>query len=551
MLSKVSIQNYALIQQLEIDFTPGFSVITGETGAGKSILLGALALILGQRSDTSVLFDDNRKCIVEGVFSVKGYSLENFFVLNDLDYDETVILRREINPGGKSRAYINDSPVTLSQLKDLGERLVNIHSQQTIITLNDSDFQLAVVDNYARTDRQVREYRISFIHFLKLRKQLEEMQGIQANNKSDQDYYSFLLEELKKAELREDEQEELEKRLETLTHAEEIKNNLYRSSELLTNSENSILHLLSNVISVILEVSKYHNDLEHINERLKSDQIDLKDIASEIDRLADRITYDPAEIENLTQRLDLIYRLQKKHRVSTVKELKTITQNIENVLFNTSNLEEKIKSLQHEADRVGQELWVKARIISKERMKSLPAFEKEIVSMLMKLGMPKAQFAIDSFSLQELTVDGIDKVCFLFSANKGVAKNEVSKIASGGELSRLMLSIKSMISRKNLLPTIVFDEIDSGVSGEIAGKVGDILRKMSENMQVIAITHLPQIAGKGDHHYKVYKVDEKESAHSEIKRLITSERVEEIAKMLSNKTVSKAAYQTAKELLDN
>jgi len=551
MLLKLSIENYALIHKLEIDFSSGLSVITGETGAGKSILLGALSLILGQRTDASTLLDNSKKCIVEGVFAIKGYNLEEFFQTNELDFDETTILRREISPGGKSRAFINDSPVALTQLKDFGDRLVNIHSQHTTRTLNDADFQLSVLDSYSNNNSIISEYRSGFSKLINLRSQLKELLNIEREAKGDYDYYTFLYKELFEADLKNGEQEEIENRLMILSHAEEIKIKLFNTLEVLSNNENSVVNQLSSVTTSLIEISKYFEQISPLLERLKSNYIDIKDISEEIENLNEQVFVDSREMETLKQRLDLIYRLQKKHQVSKINDLIDLKYNIENKLHSTVNLEEKIKLIQQDVEMNQNGLRKLAKDISNSRIKSFYTFEKEIIRLLSSLGMLHAEFKIEHTIMEDLTFDGFDKIRFLFSANKGITLNEVSKIASGGEQSRLMLSIKSMIFQKNLLPTIVFDEIDSGVSGEIAGKVGDILLKMSKTMQVIVITHLPQIAGKGNHHYWVFKSIEKDLSRTGIKKLNHKERVEEIAKMLSDKSITAAGYQAASELLNN
>jgi len=551
MLLKLSIENYALIHKLEIDFTSGLSVITGETGAGKSILLGALSLILGQRTDATILLDKNKKCRVEGTFAIKGYNLEELFHTNELDFDVTTILRREIGPGGKSRAFINDSPVSLTQLKDFGDRLVNIHSQYTTRTLNDADFQLSVLDSYSNSNTIVSDYRSGYVKLISLKKQLNQLINIDNKAKGDYDYYTFLYKELFDADLKDGEQEEIENRLRILLHAEEIKSKLFIALEVLSNNENSVLSQLTAVTTSLSEVTKYFEQILPLLERLKSNYIDIKDVSEEIENLNEQVFVDSREMEMLNQRLDLIYRLQKKHQVSKINELIELRYNIENKLHSAVDLGEKIKLLQKEIEEIQNGLKKLAKDISNSRIKSFSSFEKEMTQLLSSLGMPHAEFKIEQTYLEDMSFDGIDMIRFLFSANKGISLNEVSKIASGGEQSRLMLSIKSMIFQKNLLPTIVFDEIDSGVSGEIAGKVGDILLQMSKNMQVIVITHLPQIAGKGDQHYWVFKSVEKGISRTGIKNLNRKERVEEIAKMLSDKSITAAGYQAASELLNN
>jgi DNA repair protein RecN (Recombination protein N) len=551
MLLKLSIENYALIEKLEIEFPDGFSVITGETGAGKSILVGALSLILGERADTNVLSDTSRKCIVEGTVGLSGYGLEEFFSVNDIDYEECTVIRREISPGGKSRAFINDTPVNISILKELAERLVSIHSQHSIITLNDPVFQLAVIDDYSGIQSEVTMYRSRFRQLAETKRELAALSILEKKSRSEEDYNRFLLEELVKANLRDGEQEEMERRQEILAHAGEIKSGLLQSIHRISGEETNILSLLSDAISTLGPLATYHNDLEVIVERLNSNQIDIKDILSDLHRLEPTISFDQDESDLVASRLDLIYRLEKKHLVRSVAELISIRLELESKITDTANLGERISAL--EATILSDEASLRdmAVRLSKKRSAAAGGFQKEMTGLLVQLGMPFAKFKAGIERTETLTRDGIDRVRFLFSANKGVEVNDLSKVASGGELSRLMLSIKSLITQKNLLPTVIFDEIDSGISGEIAGKVGNILMKMSSHMQVIVITHLPQIAGKGDSHFWVYKKDSRTTTRSMIRKLSDHERVEEIARMLSNEEVSEAAVMTAKELLKN
>ena len=549
MLSKLVIENYALIDHLEMDFSEGFSVITGETGAGKSILLGALSLILGNRGDASVLLDTSRKCIVEGTFVIKGYYLEEFFREHEIDYDDIAILRREILQNGKSRAFINDTPVNQALMKDLGEHLVNIHSQFSIITLNDADFQLAVLDNYSGNLRIIQQYRDNFLYFVRLKKEVEELVRRETLARSDKDYYQFLSDELEAANLKEDEQELAEKRLDILSHAEEIKTGLLHSLEILSLGEQNIADRLSEITNTTDHLSLFHNSLKEISERLRSNQIDLRDIAAGMEKIEQDVDFDPAEINSLTARLDLIYRLEKKHNVPDTRGLLAVKEQINRKLHEVTSLEDHILAMNKEMAEARELLFKEAEKLSGNRLKVISELEEKISQTLVKLGMQDAKIKIELTRLEELTSDGTDAVRFMFSANKGIGLSEISRIASGGELSRLMLSIKSLISQKNLLPTIIFDEIDMGVSGEIAGKVGEILKKMGKSMQVIAITHLPQIAGKGQSHYWVFKSNESNTARTQLKKLDPKERVLEIAKMLSNEKVSDAALKTAKELL--
>ena len=551
MLTKLTIENYALIDKLEIGFSDGFSVITGETGAGKSILLGALGLILGQRTDPSVLLDSTRKCIVEGHFIIRNYHLEDFFSLNELDYEENTILRREISQTGKSRAFINDTPVTVSVLKDLGDHLLNIHSQHSIVTLNDVNFQLAVLDDYAGIQNEVMNYREAFFKHLRLKKQLDELVQMEVKSRNDRDYFQFLLNELDASDLKDGEQEEIEKRLQVLTHAEEIKINLYKTIQILSESDTCVLNQLAEILNLSAGISKFHPELVDISSRLKINQIDLKDITSTLERIAEEVLVDPKEMENLSNRIDLIYKLEKKHHVSNDKDLLVLKNEFEQKLMEVDSLENKISEYQIELNAQREKLLAIAQKISVERINIMIDFERDIVNLLMELGMPDAKVKIDHKLSADLTHDGLDKVKFLFSSNKGVELDDISRIASGGELSRLMLSVKSLISQKNLLPTIIFDEIDMGVSGEVAGKIGIILRKMAKNMQVIAITHLPQIAGMGEMHYLVYKVIEGEMTKSRMKKLGREERINEIAKMLSSDKVTASASKAASELLKN
>lgn len=551
MLQKLSIENYVLIHRLEVDFLNGFSVITGETGSGKSIFLGALGLILGQRADINVILDKSRKCIVEGLFFIKGYNLELFFMDHELDFDETVILRREISQSGKSRAFINDTPVNLSTLKDLGDKLVNIHSQNSIVTLNDADFQLAVLDNYAGIQRTLQDYRSDFLLLVRLKKKKEDLLIKNTKAKGDREYYHFLVDELKKADLKPDELGSSEERLQILTHAEEIKTTLFRSIGSISDGEVNIIGQLSDVINLLNSISKYNIKLQELVERLKINHIDIRDISSELSLLVEQVDIDQDEIGKLTQRLNLLYRLLQKHQKTSVHELIALKQEIELKLTDVDNMEEQLARYDIEIQTLEKSLYQKALEISNARIKVISTFEKEIIRLLLLLGMKQAQFKIELSSGDSLTRDGIDSVRFLFSANKGIELDEVSRIASGGELSRLMLSIKSMISHKNLLPTIFFDEIDNGVSGEIAGKVGSILKQIGNRMQVIAITHLPQIAAKCDHHYWIYKKENQDIPMSYIKQLTKNERIEEIAKMLSDNTVTSIAMKNAKELLNN
>ena len=549
MLSKLAIENYALIDRLEIELSEGFSVITGETGAGKSILIGALSLILGNRCDASVLLDKSRKCIVEGSFRIKGYHLEDFFRDHELDYDDTAILRREIIQNGKSRAFINDTPVNLTLMKELGDRLVNIHSQFSIITLNDADFQLAVLDNYSENRMAIPQYREKFSLFIQLNSELDQMIRQEARAQSDRDYYQFLWDEFEAARLQEGEQEQAEQRLEFLSHAEEIKKGIFHALDILSEGEQNVLGRISEIANISGNLARFHASLKEISDRLRSNHIDLRDIAGEMETIGQVVEFDPTEIAAITARLDLIYHLEKKHNVHDIPGLLKVRRDVQDKLKEVTSLEERIGILKKDIDLLKEELEHQAEQFSRNRHNVTTDLEEKIRQTLINLGMPDARISIELKRLERITADGIDTVRFMFSANKGIGLNEISRIASGGELSRLMLSIKSLISQKNLLPTIIFDEIDMGVSGEVAGKVGEILKKMGHTMQVIAITHLPQIAGKGQAHYLVFKTNESETTRTLLKKLGPKDRIHEIAKMLSNEKVSDAALKTAKELI--
>jgi len=551
MITHISIQNYALIQSLEIDFNKGLSVITGETGAGKSILLGAINLILGKRADTKVLLDKTKKCIVEGTFDINSYHLSGFFEKYDLDYDSSTLLRREITPYGKSRAFINDTPVKLNILKELSDKLIDIHSQHQTLTLNDTNFRLAVVDSFAGTTSTVEDYRSDYNLYKKLKLKLDELVSEEKRLKTEQDYFDFLFNELESANLTEGEQLKLEQEYKIIEHAEDIKNNLYLALSTLESEEKGILAALSSVTENFKKIESFSKKLTESSNRLESVYIELKDIANEIGNLEQEIIYDPKKAEVISNRLNKLYQLEQKHRVKTVEELISIRIEISKKLKGIISLEEKIKKLSLNIEGKYNNLLLLANKISVRRKKISDKFEKEIDETLGRLGMPDANFRIDWERLNNLSVDGVDSIRFLFNANRGGELQDLSKIASGGELSRLMLAVKSLISKKNLLPTVIFDEIDIGVSGNIADKMGNILLKLSKTMQVIAITHLPQIAGKGSTHYVVYKDIEDKKTKTVISQLNANDRIIEIAKMLSGQSVTSASVETAKQLLKN
>jgi DNA repair protein RecN (Recombination protein N) len=552
MLKRLVIKNYALIENLDINFSKGLSIITGETGAGKSILLGGLSLILGQRADTQVLLNKEKKCVVEGEFSIKDYALKDFFYLLELDYEDITTIRREISPEGKSRAFINDTPVNLNQLKELGARLVDIHSQHETLTLNNSTFQLSVVDVHAKHDTLLTDYIKSYTGYQEMVKALSTLINSEKQSKTDLDYFQFQFNELEEARLVEGEQEKLELELEALTHSEEIKVNVAKSFALL-NEEQNILSLLAEVRGLINGLTRYHLSYEELASRLKSCHIDLQDITSELEQLESGLGHDPKRAEEINSRLNVIYHLQQKHRVSSVGELLRIQNELSDKLYAIVSMDGKIAKLSEEVDLHLKGLLKSAGVISKNRKQVIPEIEKNIKTLLVEVGMPDAVLKIENSTLADgqLNKTGSDSIRFVFSANKGSEFKELNKVASGGELSRLMLCIKAIIAKLTALPTIIFDEIDTGVSGEIAFKVAKIMEVIAKEHQVIGITHLPQMASKGDTHYFVYKEIINDVTQSKIKKLSASERVDEIAKMLSGDTLTEAALENARVLLSS
>ncbi len=551
MIQSLTVENYAIIDKLEIEFSRGLSIITGETGAGKSILMGALSLILGKRADTSILKDKSRKCIVEGIFDIAEYGFQGFFEKNDIDYDDFTIFRREISPNGKSRAFINDTPVNLNILSELGIRFIDIHSQHQNLNLSNSQFQLKVIDCFSHSEDLLRKYQDVYNLFRDLSKEYQYLLEKSKQSQADLDYYQFQFNQLDIAKLKENEQYELEQELEKLNHAEEIKNNLNSAVSLLSGEDNTVLNKLKDIHSFINKIIKFYPDVADYGKRLESSYIELKDVANELELLKEKIELDPEKLEYINERLDLIYSLQHKHKVNTVKDLKKIKESLKQQIDEVSSYEFKLEDLKKRINECENKLNDFAQQLSKQRQESLNNIEKEITVLLLDLGIPNGRFKIHHEITGDYTINGIDRVQFLFSANKNITLQEISKIASGGELSRLMLSIKSLLSDSTGLPTIIFDEIDMGVSGEIADKVGNIIKRMSKGMQIINITHLPQVACKGDFHYLVYKSDEGESTTAHVKLLNNDERHIEIARMLSGEELTEAAMENARELLKN
>jgi len=549
MLTRLKIQNYALIRELDVELSPGFSIITGETGAGKSILLGALSLILGQRADSAVLNDKSVKCVVEANFSIEGLGLEDLFLSNDLDFDHSAIFRREINPAGKSRAFINDSPVMLKVMQDIGYRLIDIHSQNQNLEINDQTFQMMVVDICAGNQENLLNYRQSYRDYRKITSDLNEAVVAVEKSKADLDYYQFQFEQLQKANLIEQEQEELEKELELLTHAEEIKSGLSNVTELLNGENGSTLIQTKTTIGLITKIINFLPEAKNLATRLESLYVDLKDIAQEVAWIEEKVELDPERISTINYRLDLIYSLEQKHHVQSVKELIEIRDAFELKIRTVSSNEEELLRLMQLKEIKYDEVVANARLLSAGRSSVASDIESRVLSQLVLLGMPNSKFKVEISPENIPGANGMDRVNFLFTANKNGLLSEISKVASGGELSRLMLAIKALISRSKALPTIIFDEIDSGVSGDIADRMGIILKEISADMQVINITHLPQIAARGDHHFLVYKQDSANDTTTRLKRLTKDERVEELAKMLSGENITAAAILNAEELL--
>lgn len=551
MIKKLSVSNYTLIDELHIDFSAGFSVITGETGAGKSIILGALSLILGQRADLKSLRRSDEKAVIEGVFDIASYHLRDFFDENELDYDEgECILRREILPSGKSRAFINDTPVSLAQLKTLGEQLIDIHSQHQNMLLADSRFQLRVVDSMAGDAALLADYRE---HYRRWRERLQAYTRLQEENRSgreEEDYLRYQLAQLDEAHLQEGEQEELEAELQTLQHAEEIKNELAVLQEFLHAEETGVVSLLNATLSRMRALSRLYPEVDEWAGRLESDYIDLKDIASTVDRSQENLNMDPERLAWVENRLDTYYSLQQKHRLASAAELLALRDSFAERLTRIENYDEELAALKHEVDEAESQVRNLAEQLTRVRRQSAANISSTLTERVKPLGMPHLQFEIEVSTRPQFDETGGDAIRFLFSANKNQPLQPVSEVASGGEISRLMLSLKALVAHAMALPTIVFDEVDTGVSGEIADKMARIMREMSRCMQVISITHLPQVAAWGQTHYRVYKSDTATATATHLVRLTDSERVEEIARMLSGSSLTAAALDNARELLN-
>lgn len=549
MLKSLSIKNYALIDSLNVEFSSDLNILTGETGAGKSILLGAIGLIIGQRADLSVLRDKSEKCTAEGIFEIRNYGLQGFFTENELDYEDVTILRREITPSGKSRAFINDTPVNVKVLHDLGLKLIDIHSQHQNLELNEKHYQLRLVDLVAGNEELLKKYGEFFRKYLSLQEELNKTLLLSTQSKKDLDYFEFQFKQLAEAKLIENEQEILEIHLEKLTHAEEIKAVFGKVNQVLAEDDRSVLSVLKENLNNLGKLRPVLPESELIFNRLESVYIELKDIAAESSVIADKTENDPDKIDQVNQRLDLIYTLQQKHRVASVNELLQIQAELNAKI-------EQIGSYDLEIERIRKDIHVQnttltglAVEMSKRRSSVSRQIEMKVIEVLQNLGIPNAAFKLKFEKLADFSTTGLDEISFMFSANKSQELQEIAKVASGGEMSRLMLAVKTLITDTKSLPTIIFDEIDTGVSGEVAVKMGIILGQMAKAVQVLNITHLPQIAAKGQHHYKVFKFDQNEQTYTSIRKLTEQERIEEIAQMLSGDNFSSTAMETARELL--
>lgn len=551
MLQSIHIQNYALIDRLDIDFTSGFSVITGETGAGKSIILGAIGLLLGQRADVKAIKNGASKCVVEAKFRIATYDMEAFFEENEIEYEpEECIIRRELSANGKSRAFINDTPASLAQMKVLGERLIDVHSQHQNLLLNKEGFQLNILDILAQDDKELSDYHRLYTDYKQVSRELEEFIAQAEKSRQDEDYIRFQLEQLEDADLKEDEQTSLEQEAETLSHAEDIKASLYKASQLIDGDESGSLSLVKEAMQTLQSVSRVYTPSQEWGERLNSCYIELKDISREISGAQEEIEFNPARLDFVNERLNLIYNLQQKHRVDSVEALIELTDKYRNQLNTITSFDETIAKLNKRKEDLYAQVLAQAAVLTECRSRSARQIEEQMQALLIPLGMPNVRFAVEMTTRKEPDAKGMDSVTFLFSANKNGTLQNVASIASGGEIARVMLSLKAMIAGAVKLPTIIFDEIDTGVSGSIAEKMALIMQDMGkQNRQVISITHLPQIAARGIAHYKVYKEDTETGTNSHIRLLTREERVREIANMLSGSTLTEAALNNARALL--
>lgn len=550
MIASLSIENFALIEKLNINFSEGFSVITGETGAGKSIVLGALGLLMGKRADLSSLKNNTEKCVVEATFHIKKYDLQQLFQENDVDYEDETVIRREILPSGKSRAFINDSPVNLNVLQEISLNLIDIHSQHQNQELNDENFQIEILDILATNQHLVSDYQANLERFTTAKAKLKQLNTQKNNLSKEHDYNSFLLEELIAANLILGEQADLEAELEKLSNVEAIKENIEKSIAIATDEQIGVIENLKEIKTAISKIATLSSDYFALSERISSTIIELDDIVADLNSEFEKLNNDPERLALITQKLQLIYNLQKKHNVNSVEELIDIKNDLEGQFISSDDIEIQInkteilvEALKVETDKISFE-------ISKNRIAVVPSFENKLIKILDPLGMPNARFKFEITLTENYFETGKDDIQLLFSANKGTSFGLLKKIASGGEMSRIMLAVKSILAQTKKLPTIIFDEIDTGISGDVANKMADIMQEMSADLQLFAITHLPQIASKGNSHYKVFKFIKNENTFTEIKKLNENERINEIAEMISGKDLTESAINHAKALLN-
>ena len=549
MLKQLHISNYALIDELSVSFESGFNVITGETGAGKSILLGALGFALGDRADTGVLYDKDKKCVVEAQFALDDENLKSLFEENDLDFETECIFRRELNPQKKSRAFINDTPVALQTMKEIGSQLVDIHSQHDSLLLTDADFQLKLLDEIAQNGALLAEYQTEYSHYKALKSKLNELKEMATKNTAENDYLKFQLDELDKAQLKEGEYTDIEQTLGVMENAEEIKTLLVTANGLMDDSENAILGQMNALVSTLHRMSQLLPDTESIVERVENLKVELKDIAYDLRRKEDDTQFDEEQLQSLQERYDLLSRLMIKHRANDFDELITLRDSLREKVNAFENIDEAISKAEKELKESEKQLSSLAKVLHDKRCQAATTFSEKVTALVRQLAMPFAQFQVKVESQVNFDSKGCDEISFLFSANKGIAPDDIRRVASGGELSRLMLSIKSAVSSYNYIPTLIFDEIDTGVSGEVAAKIGSIMRQMGHSLQLISITHLPQVASQAEHHYFIYKDNEGTRTQSHMRVLQHEERITEIAKMLSNDQVTPEALRAAEVLL--
>ena len=549
MLKQLHISNYALIDELNVSFESGFNVITGETGAGKSILLGALGFALGDRADTNVLYDKEKKCVVEAQFELDDENLRPLFESNDLDFEAQSIFRRELNPQKKSRAFINDTPVALQTMKEIGGQLVDIHSQHDSLLLTDADFQLKLLDEIAQNDTVLADYQTEFSNYNTLKRKLNDLKEMATKNTAENDYLKFQLDELDKAQLKEGEYADIEQTLSVMENAEEIKTLLVTANGLMDDSENAILGQMNALASTLHRMRQLLPDTESIGERVENLRVELKDIAYDLHRKEDDTQFDEGQLQSLQERYDLLSRLMMKHRVNEFGELITLRDSLKERVNAFENIDEALANAEKELRESEIRLSSHAKVLHGKRSQAATAFGEKVTALVRQLAMPFAQFQVDVESQTNFGSKGCDEIRFLFSVNKGIAPDDLRRVASGGELSRLMLSIKSAVSSYNYIPTLIFDEIDTGVSGEVAAKIGSIMQQMGHSLQLISITHLPQVASQAEHHYFIYKDNEGMRTQSHIRVLQHEERITEIAKMLSNDQVTPEALRAAEVLL--